>query len=104
MFGFLTYFLAGMFVEELFRKIATRPFGFMIVWLMWTVLVTIVAIVFLYSLAFLTLVRRSAESYAGEIYVFSDTVYIARGRVVFLCDDETVSSAILLRDWAHARR
>jgi len=38
---FITYFLAGMFGTELIRKVATRPFGFMYLWLMCFVLVNI---------------------------------------------------------------
>jgi len=30
---FLTYFLAGMLGEEFMRKIATRPYGFLYLWL-----------------------------------------------------------------------
>ena len=42
---FLTYFMAGMLGEELMRKIATRPYGFWVLWLVWFVLVNIFFII-----------------------------------------------------------
>ena len=40
---FLTYFLAGMLGEELLRKIATRPFGF---WVLWAIGFTLIILFF----------------------------------------------------------
>ncbi len=47
---FITYFLAGMFGEELIRKMATRPFGFMYLWLIGFILVNICIILLLIAI------------------------------------------------------
>ena len=73
---FLSYFLAGMFGEELLRKIATRPYGFMILWLMGFILANLFFIILLISLASLTAFKQgispdiSLLSFARDFLVF----------------------------------
>ena len=52
---FLFYFLAGMFGEELLRKIATRPYGFIVLWLVGFVLVNLFFIILLSSVIILAI-------------------------------------------------
>ncbi len=42
---FLLYFLGGMFGAELIKKIATRPYGFLVLWLMSFILVSVFFII-----------------------------------------------------------
>lgn len=44
---FLSYFLGGMFGAKLMSKIATRPYGFWLLWLIGFVLMNIIILIFL---------------------------------------------------------
>ena len=75
---FLTYFLAGMLGEEMLRKIATRPFGFWVLWLIGFILVSIIFLLFMFSLAFFSFFKvglqpeesLSSIAYAGLVFFF----------------------------------
>ena len=86
---FLFYFLAGMFGEELLRKIATRPFGFWVLWLMGFILVSIFALIFLFSLALLGLFKAGIPS---EQSLFSTLLFIVRDVLVFFL--------VMMQPWA----
>ena len=86
---FLSYFLAGMFGEELLRKIATRPFGFWVLWLMGFILVSIFALIFLFSLALLGLFKAGIPS---EQSLFSTLLFIVRDVLVFFL--------VMMQPWA----
>ena len=58
---FLTYFLAGMLGEELLRKIATRPFGFWVLWLIGFLFVNILLFLLLFFLAFLSFLKAGIQ-------------------------------------------
>ncbi len=50
-----TYFLFGMFGEEVLRKLATRPYGFVFLWLLGFILANIFVVVVLLTLGSLSL-------------------------------------------------
>ena len=74
---FLFYFLAGMFGEELLRKIATRPYGFMILWLMGFVLVNLFFIILAGSFIILGIFSDPAADQSVLRYVIDSFTLIA---------------------------
>ena len=54
---FLFYFLSGMLGEELMRKLATRPYGFLVLWLIGFVLLNILILIFLFVLGVISFVK-----------------------------------------------
>ena len=86
---FLLYFLGGMFGAELIRKIATRPYGFLVLWLMSFILVNILAVIFVLSLGFLTLFEVGIA--AGQS-LFSTILLIIREGLVFFF--------VMMQPWA----
>ena len=86
---FLLYFLGGMFGAELIRKIATRPYGFLVLWLMSFILVNILAVIFVLSLGFLALFKVGIA--AGQS-LFSTMLLIIRDWLVFFF--------VMMQPWA----
>jgi len=68
------YFLAGMFGEELMRKIATKPYGFWLLWVICTILVNVLIFLFIFILGVMTVVK-TGEDGSGEPFSISSFFY-----------------------------
>jgi len=68
---FLTYFLAGMLGEEFMRKMATRPYGFLYLWLIGFILTYILFFMVLSFLIIIWIFTDPAADSGILSYVFS---------------------------------
>jgi len=74
---FLAYFLAGMFGEEFLRKIATRPYGVMYLWLIGFVIANVFFIILAGSFIVLGIFTDPAADPSILRYVFDSFTLIA---------------------------
>lgn len=73
---FLLYFLGGMFGAELIQKIATRPYGFLVLWLMSFILVSIFFIIMFGSFMILGIFTDPAADQSIVHYLLDSVVLL----------------------------